>query len=119
MQELGVGDIQSLQVINILRVDARENPAVLQQFDKVVSWRGFELPRKQLLGKLHKRHGIQSKIIQAEDSLWGGQVVFLQVVVQTCARRAKIGDAGRNTNPCGQIKYATHTRGKYTITVKK
>lgn len=54
----------------------------------------FETAGVEFFGEFEERFGVFVEKGEFEDGLRVGEVVFLEVVVQACAGRAEIGDAG-------------------------
>lgn len=79
-----------LQSIYVLCVMTQQQTFCLQQLNEVVGGGRPEAAGKQLLRQLKEWFGILVEEVQFKDGLGIRQFVFLQVVVETGTRRAKV-----------------------------
>ena len=47
----------------------------------------------ELLSQVEERFGVIPKVVDVEDTLWSGEVVLLEVVIETGARTTKVRNA--------------------------
>lgn len=62
----------------------REQAPLVQQLDEAVRQGGGKVAWEQLLGQQVEGLGVPGEEVDAEDGLWCGQVVPLQLRVQAC-----------------------------------
>ena len=66
---------------------------MLQELDEEVRRRRTEISRVHLLRKGAKRPGLLAEVPDVEDTRRSREIILLQVVVQTRARRAEVRNA--------------------------
>lgn len=86
-------ELTSLQPVDVLGVEAQEQPLVVQQPEEIVGGIGTVVAGIELLGQGEKGFGVNKEIPQLKDGLGVGNVVLLQVAVQA-APRGPVGTGG-------------------------
>ncbi len=86
---------QKFQPVNVLRIDSEQQVLVGQELQKVVrqSWLVLDA-RPELVGQRNERLWFLSIIVDLEDRLGIGEVILLEIVIQTSARASKVRDSG-------------------------
>lgn len=77
----------SLQAIDVLRVHPQELPLVVKQPHKIMGQIGLVVPWIQLFGQSKERIWVVMEKVNLKYGLCVGQVVLLQVVIETAAWR--------------------------------
>lgn len=88
----------ALERVDILREQTQQQALLVQQSQKVVRRRRSMHAGQQLFRERVERFRILTEVVDFEYRLGRRQVVLLQIVVQTSARRAEVRNAGRNAN---------------------
>ena len=94
-QPLGLNARETLEAVDVLRVEAVQEPLVLEQAQEVVDsvWLVFVDVRQQVFGEREEGPRIAAEVVLLEDGLRIGYAELGQVVVEAGARRAKVGYA--------------------------
>ena len=79
--------LTSLEAVDVLSVDARQQPFLMQETQEVVHIVGVELAGVQLLGQGVEGAGVLLEEVDVKYRLWVWDVVVTQVVVESSARR--------------------------------
>lgn len=89
----GKRELTSLQPVDVLGVEAQEQPLVVQQAEEIVGGVGAVVAGIELLGQGEEGLGVDKEIPQLKDSLGVGDVVLLQVAIQATPR-GPVGTGG-------------------------
>jgi len=92
---MGKRKLTSLQPVDVLGIEAQEEPFVVQESQEIVGVVGSVVARVELLGQSEKGLRVDKEIGHFEDGFWVGDVVLLQIAVEAAPRGpAKRGERG-------------------------
>lgn len=75
----------SFQAVDVLRVHAQKLALIVEQPHKIMAQVGLVVPWIQLFGQSKERIWVVVEKVNLKDGLCVGQVVLLQVVIETAA----------------------------------
>lgn len=92
---MGKKKLTSLQPVNVLGIEAQEEPFVVQESQEIVGVIGSVVARVELLGQSEKGLRVDKEIHQFKDCFWVRDVVLLKVTVEAAPwGPAKRGEGG-------------------------
>lgn len=107
---MGKRRLTSLQPVNVLGVEAQEEPFVVQEPQEIVGVVGPVVARVELLGQSEEGLGVGKEIRQLEDGFWVRDVVLLKVTVEAAPRGPANEESGAGSQDAGRD--ATHHRAR-------